>query len=79
MLTGCQDYSVILYTGLGFKGSLSLILAAAYVSAAVIFNYVNSLIIDKYGRVRLLGMSICCILLDGDLTYSNKSLASADA
>lgn len=49
-----SDYSVLLYQGLGFKGSLPLILAAAYVSVAMCGNYINSILIDRVGRVRLL-------------------------
>lgn len=48
------DYSVLLYQGLGFKGSVPLLLAAAYVTVACVGNYINSLVIDRIGRVNLL-------------------------
>lgn len=48
------DYSVLLYQGLGFKGSVPLLLAAAYVTVACVGNYINSLLIDRLGRVNLL-------------------------
>ncbi|KAK4944923.1 hypothetical protein LTR10_015842 [Elasticomyces elasticus] len=59
------NYSVLLYQGLGFSGSLPLILAAAYVSVACCGNYVNSLLIDRVGRVKLLliGFTGCLITL----------------
>jgi len=59
------NYSVLLYEGLGFKGSLPLILAAAYVTVAMCGNYINSLLIDRVGRVKLLliGFSGCLISL----------------
>jgi hypothetical protein len=44
---------VILYTGLGYSGSIPLLLSAAYVTAAAIGNYICSLVIDRVGRVRL--------------------------
>lgn len=48
------DYSVLLYQGLGFKKSIPLVLAAAYVTVAAIGNYLSSLLMDRIGRVRLL-------------------------
>ncbi len=51
------DYSVLLYQGLGFKGSIPLLLAASYVTVACIGNYINSLLIDRVGRVKLLRKS----------------------
>lgn len=52
------DYSVLLYQGLGFSGSTPLILAASYVTVACIGNYVNSVLVDKVGRVKLFGLSL---------------------
>ncbi|KAI9870980.1 MAG: hypothetical protein M1830_003560, partial [Pleopsidium flavum] len=52
------NYSVILYEGLGYKGSTPLLLSAAYVSCAAVGNYICSLLIDRVGRVRLLGTSL---------------------
>lgn len=60
------DYSVLLYQGLGFKGSIPLLLAAAYVTVACVGNYVNSVLIDRVGRVNLLCKS-CCIRRPGIL------------
>ncbi len=54
MLIYTQDYSVLLYQGLGFNNMLSLLLAAIYVSVACCGNYVCSLLIDRVGRVKLL-------------------------
>lgn len=49
------DYSVLLYQGLGFDNKISLLLAALYVTVACMGNYVCSLLIDRLGRVKLLG------------------------
>lgn len=50
------NYSVLLYEGLGFSSSNSLLLAAVYVTVACCGNYINSLLVDRLGRVKLLGM-----------------------
>ncbi|KIX06601.1 uncharacterized protein Z518_04577 [Rhinocladiella mackenziei CBS 650.93] len=59
------NYSVLLYQGLGFTGSLPLILAGAYVTVACCGNFINSLLIDRVGRVRLLviGWTGCLVSL----------------
>lgn len=49
------NYSVLLYEGLGFSNSVSLLLAAAYVTVACCGNYISSLLMDHVGRVKLLG------------------------
>lgn len=49
------NYSVFLYEGLGFSSSNSLLLAAIYVTVACCGNYINSLLVDRLGRVKLLG------------------------
>jgi hypothetical protein len=51
------DYSVLLYEGLGYKGSIPLLLAASYVTVACVGNFVNALLIDRIGRVKLLRKS----------------------
>ncbi len=53
-LTMPPDYSILLYQGLGFKGAIPLLLAAAYVTVACIGNFINSLLIDRIGRKALL-------------------------
>ena len=76
------NYSVILYEGLGLSNTMSLLLAAVYVTIATCGNYVSSLLMDRVGRVRLLvigmmGCMICLILLAAlSATYgetTNKS------
>ncbi|RDL36012.1 uncharacterized protein BP5553_06624 [Venustampulla echinocandica] len=59
------NYSVIIYTDLGYSGSIPLLLSAAYVSCAAIGNYFCSLMIDRVGRVRLLciGLAGCLVCL----------------
>lgn len=49
------NYSVLLYEGLGFTGSIPLLLAAAYVTVACCGNYISSLLVDRIGRRTSLG------------------------
>ncbi|KAJ5263938.1 general substrate transporter [Penicillium angulare] len=59
------NYSVLLYEGLGFTGSIPLLLAAAYVTVAFCGNYISSLLIDRIGRRTslVIGISGCGISL----------------
>ncbi|RFU33599.1 hypothetical protein B7463_g2768, partial [Scytalidium lignicola] len=57
-----NNYQVILYNGLGLNGATPLLLYAVYNTLAASLNVVNSLIIDRVGRVRLLTIG-----LTGDL------------
>ncbi|CAK7235557.1 hypothetical protein SBRCBS47491_009333 [Sporothrix bragantina] len=62
------NYSVILYQGLGLSNTVSLLLAAVYVTIATCGNYISSLLMDRVGRVKLIiigmtGCMVCLILL----------------
>ncbi|UNI21324.1 hypothetical protein JDV02_007323 [Purpureocillium takamizusanense] len=72
------NYSVLLYQGLGFKGSIPLILAAAYVTVACVGNYINSLLVDRFGRVRLLviGFTGCLVSLIFEAALSAKYIGT---
>ncbi|OQV09528.1 hypothetical protein CLAIMM_13641 [Cladophialophora immunda] len=73
------NFSVILYEGLGFTGSIPLLLSAIYVLYAACLNYVCSLLIDRVGRVRLMligftGCLIClCCETAMDASFSNTT------
>jgi hypothetical protein len=53
-----NNYEVILYIGLGLTGSTPLLLYAVYNTVAAFMNWVNSMIIDRVGRVRLLTIGL---------------------
>ncbi|KAJ5080813.1 general substrate transporter [Penicillium angulare] len=59
------NYSVLLYEGLGFTGSIPLLLAAAYVTVAFCGNYISSLLVDRIGRKTslVIGISGCGVSL----------------
>lgn len=50
------DFSVILYGGLGYTGSIPLLLSAVYVTYAAVLNFICALMLDRVGRVRLMCM-----------------------
>ncbi|OQU95814.1 hypothetical protein CLAIMM_01981 [Cladophialophora immunda] len=72
------NYSVLLYQGLGFSGSTSLILAASYVTVACIGNYINSILVDKVGRVKLFvtGCIGCMVCLSFETALSAEYIGS---
>ena len=51
-------YVVQLYKNLGESGGIPLVLGAAYVTVAATSNFVGALIMDKFGRVKLLSTSL---------------------
>lgn len=64
-LTPIQDYSVLIYKGLGFTDNIPLLLSGIYVTIGALGNYVNSILADRVGRKALfiVGLSGCLISL----------------
>ncbi|KAH7013003.1 general substrate transporter [Ilyonectria destructans] len=62
-----NNYQILLYDGLGLRGSISLLLYACYNSLAAFMNFVNSLILDRWGRIRIMviGLIGCSLSLSG--------------
>ncbi|KZO90717.1 general substrate transporter [Calocera viscosa TUFC12733] len=60
-----NNYIVLLYHDLGYTGGVVLVLGAAYVTLAMVCNFLASFIMDYMGRVRLLiiGLAGCMIVL----------------
>lgn len=54
---------MLLYEGLGFTGAIPLLLAGAYVTVACCGNFINSLLVDRVGRTRLLRESLMVDLI----------------
>jgi hypothetical protein len=52
---GAQDYGPLLYKNLGFDTVRQLIIQAGWISFSPIGNGLNALIVDKVGRVKMLG------------------------
>lgn len=55
--TGClviNNYQVLLYNGLSLYGSLPLLLYAMWDSWAAFMNFMNSLWLDKIGRIPIM-------------------------
>ncbi|KAL7754948.1 hypothetical protein ACKLNR_014705 [Fusarium oxysporum f. sp. zingiberi] len=62
-----NNYQILLYNGLGLRGSIALMLYACYNSLAAFMNWVNSLILDRFGRIRIMvvGLIGCSLSLCG--------------
>ncbi|UPK95564.1 hypothetical protein LCI18_006499 [Fusarium solani-melongenae] len=62
-----NNYQILLYDGLGLRGSIALMLYACYNSLAAFMNWVNSLILDRFGRIRIMvvGLIGCSLSLCG--------------
>ncbi|KAH8755735.1 general substrate transporter [Diaporthe sp. PMI_573] len=68
--TGClviNNYQVLLYNGLGLYGSVPLLLYAVWDSWAAFMNYMNSLWLDKFGRIptMVVGQIGCAVSVAG--------------
>lgn len=62
-----NNYQVMLYNSLGLYDSIPLLLYACYDSWAAFMNFVNTLMLDRWGRIRimLIGMIGCSLSLSG--------------
>lgn len=49
-----NNYQVLLYGNLGLTGSLPLALNGVYNALAAFMNWINSLILDRFGRIRIM-------------------------
>ncbi|KIW32538.1 uncharacterized protein PV07_04071 [Cladophialophora immunda] len=60
-----NNYQILLYKSLGITGSLPLLLNALYNGLAATMNFVNSLFLDRLGRIRimLIGLIGCACSL----------------
>ncbi|KAF2100563.1 general substrate transporter [Rhizodiscina lignyota] len=60
-----NNYQVLLYNNLGLSGWLPLLLYSFYNSWAAFMNWVNSMFLDRVGRVRILtfGLSGCIVMM----------------
>lgn len=56
-----NNYQVLLYKSLGISGSLPLLLNGIYNGLAAFMNFINSLFLDRMGRIRimLIGLVSC--------------------
>lgn len=59
--SGClviSNYMVLQLNNLGLSGSTPLLLLAVYNSWAAFLNYVNALLIDRVGRIRIISFGL---------------------
>lgn len=53
-----NNYQVLLYNSLGLYGALPLLLYACFDTWASVMNFINSLILDRFGRIRILAIGV---------------------
>jgi hypothetical protein len=53
-----NNYQVILYNGLGLKGSLPLLLYGVYTTWAAFLNWLGPQFVDRLGRIRMLSIGM---------------------
>lgn len=49
-----NNYQIILYKGLGITGWKALLLLSIYTSWAAFMNWVNAMLLDRIGRIKLM-------------------------
>ena len=56
-----NNYQILLYKSLGITGSLPLLLNAIYNGLAASMNFINSLLLDRIGRIKvmIIGLVSC--------------------
>lgn len=47
------DYSILIYKGLGYSGSIPLLISGVYVTVGAVGNYINAILVDRIGRKAL--------------------------
>ncbi|CAK7207156.1 hypothetical protein SEUCBS139899_009964 [Sporothrix eucalyptigena] len=58
------NYQTVLYANLGVAGSTPLLLLSIYNVVAAIFNYVCSLVLDRFGRINIITFGIAGCIAD---------------
>lgn len=61
--TGClviNNYQVLLYNGLNLYGAMPLMLYALWDTWAAFMNFINSLLLDKVGRIPIMVVGQVC-------------------
>lgn len=63
-----NNYQVLLYNSLGLYGALPLLLYACFDTWASVMNFINTLILDRFGRIRILAIGVvgcaCSIIVE---------------
>ncbi|KAM0323529.1 hypothetical protein ACHAQA_008810 [Verticillium albo-atrum] len=62
-----NNYQILLYNNLGLYNSVPLLLYACYNSWAAFMNWVNAMMLDRWGRIRIMviGLIGCSLSLSG--------------
>lgn len=55
------NYQIILFNNLGVKGSIPIMLIALKTAMASFLNWVNSMLLDRIGRIKILLIGLVCV------------------
>lgn len=81
-----NNYGPFFYSVLGFNTEQQLYLAAGYICTAFVFGFLSIFLIDRFGRVKLMGYGsiaqVGCVIIEAaivanDPTGTNKALNKA--
>ncbi|KAJ5616502.1 general substrate transporter [Penicillium hordei] len=63
-----NNYQITLYEGLGITGWKSLLLLSVYTSWAAFMNWVNAMLLDRFGRIKLMtfGLVGAAVAISGE-------------
>lgn len=76
-----NNYQIILYEGLGITGYKALLLLGVYTSWAAFMNWVNAVLLDRVGRIKLMvaGMSLAAIAVACEAAMVAEFAGTANA
>ncbi|RFU25166.1 hypothetical protein B7463_g11170, partial [Scytalidium lignicola] len=80
-----NNYQVLLYTNLGVNGAAPLVLYACFNTWASFCNWVNSMILDRYGRIRIMAIGVIgcaiCVTIEAAMVakYANGGSKAGNA
>ncbi|KAE8445891.1 hypothetical protein EG329_012670 [Mollisiaceae sp. DMI_Dod_QoI] len=80
-----NNYQVLLYTNLGLHGAAPLLLYACFNTWASFCNWVNSMILDRFGRIRIMAIGVIgcavCVTIEAVMVakYANGGSKAGNA
>lgn len=69
-----NNYQVLLYNGLGLYGYLPLLLYGVYTLWAAFLNWAGSMLVDRFGRVRMLMIGCVCFFFTLAFVFFHRNL-----
>ncbi|KAJ5256827.1 general substrate transporter [Penicillium angulare] len=76
-----NNYQITLYKGLGITGWKSLLLLSVYDTWAAFMNWVNAMLLDRFGRIKMMvfGLGAAAVALSGEAAMVAKFAGTDNA